>query len=261
MKETLLPRGFLPPPRHGFDNRAHHPTRRRSTLRLHPESLDSNHRLSPHSLHKTMSGHGGTGHSGRPGPKNPEFANSASSGGDEKAPHPPGAMKRGLSATSKPVRPSVPAGMDGGHSQSPIDQWIMGAHRSRAGGQPQRNPKRNKVDYFASAPQEDRVVPDCWEDEVLIDTPDAGSPGAPSTDKAAIDGSDGAVAEGQSALPPSEDMGDGQPVSQGLTTGFWLPGERPTQPSRPQAPPRPLGEPQMPGRGLSQNNSGNVAFL
>ena len=50
-------------------------------------------------------------------------------------------------------------------------------------------------------------------------------------------------------------------VSQGLTTGFWLPGERPTQPSRPQAPPRPLGEPQMPGRGLSQNNSDNVAFL
>ena len=41
-------------------------------------------------------------------------------------------------------------------------------------------------------------------------------------------------------------------VSQGLTTGFSLPGERPTQPSRPQAPPRPLGEPQMPGRGLNQ---------
>ena len=41
-------------------------------------------------------------------------------------------------------------------------------------------------------------------------------------------------------------------VSQGLTTGFGLPGERPTQPSRPQAPPRPLGEPQMPGGGLNQ---------
>ena len=52
-----------------------------------------------------------------------------------------------------------------------------------------------------------------------------------------------------------------QNVSQGLTTGFWLPGERTTQPSRPQAPPRPLGEPQMPGRGLSQNNSDNAAFL
>ena len=41
-------------------------------------------------------------------------------------------------------------------------------------------------------------------------------------------------------------------VSQGLTTGFSLPGERPTQPSRPRAPPRPPGEPQMPGRGLNQ---------
>ena len=123
----MLPRGFLSPPRHGFTNRAHHPTRRRRALRSHPESLDSNHRLSPRSLHKTMSGHGGKGQSGRPGQHNPEFASSASSGGDESAPHPPGAMKRGLSATSKPVRPSVPAGMDGGHSQSPIDQWIIWA--------------------------------------------------------------------------------------------------------------------------------------
>ena len=42
-------------------------------------------------------------------------------------------------------------------------------------------------------------------------------------------------------------------MSQGLTTGFWPPEERPTQPSRPQAaPPRPLGVPQMPGRGLNQ---------
>ena len=96
VKETLLPRGFLPPPRHGFKNRTHHPTRRRRALRSHPESLDSNHRLSPRSLHKTMSGPGEKGHSGRPGPKNPEFASSASFGGDDKAPHPPGAMKCGV---------------------------------------------------------------------------------------------------------------------------------------------------------------------
>ena len=62
-------------------------------------------------------------------------------------------------------------------------------------------------------------------------------------------------------VPTAEEILTPSSVSQGLTTGFWLPGERPTQPSRPQAPPRPLGEPQMPGRGLSQNNSGNVAFL
>ena len=155
--KTLLPRGFLPPPRHGFKNRTHHPTRRRRALRSHPESLDSNHRLSPHPLHKTMSGPGEKGHSGRSGPKNPEFANSASSGGDDTAPHPPGAMKRGVRASPKSAPPSAPAGMDGGSSF--VDQWIIGAHLRPAAGGPPRNPKR-KADYFASVPAEERAVPD-----------------------------------------------------------------------------------------------------
>ena len=96
VKETLLPRGFLSPPRNGFKNRTHHPTRRRRALRSHPESLDSNHRLSPRPLHKTMSGPGEKGHSGRPGQKNPELIRSAFFGGDDKAPHPSGTMKRGM---------------------------------------------------------------------------------------------------------------------------------------------------------------------
>ena len=100
--------------------------------------------------------------------------------------------------------------MDGG--QSPVDQWIMGAHRlPAAGGQP-RNPKR-KVDYFASMPAAARVVPDSWEEEVLPGAPDVGNPGMPRTDEVATDATDGAVAEGQTAIPPPEDMGvDSPPV-------------------------------------------------
>ena len=120
-------------------------------------------------------------------------------------------MKRGLSATSKSVRPSAPPGMDGGHSESPIDQWIMGAHRSRAGGPPQ--PKRNRVDYYASAQAKDRVVPENWEEEVLDDTSDAGGPDAPAAGDAAIEESDGAVAASQLGLPPSDDMEVGQPAA------------------------------------------------
>ena len=122
MKETLLPRGFLPPPRTGSRNRTNHSPRRHRALRSHSESLDSNHRLSPRSLHKTMSGPGGTGHSGRPGPPSPELANSAPFGGDGKVPRPSGAMKRGALTSAKPksAPPSAHAGMDGG-----FDQWIM----------------------------------------------------------------------------------------------------------------------------------------
>ena len=143
----MLPRDFPAIARIGFTNRVRHSLRRRRVLRSHPESLDSNHRLSPHPLHKTMSGPGEKDHSGRPGPKNPEFASSASFGGDDKARHPSGAMKRGVRANTESAPPSAPAGMDG--EQSSVNQWIMGAHlRPAAGGQP-RNPKR-KVDYFAS---------------------------------------------------------------------------------------------------------------
>ena len=85
----------------------------------------------------------------------------------------------------------------------------MGAHRSRASGPPQ--PKRNRVDYYASAQTKDRVIPENWEDEVLDDTSDAGSPDAPAAGEAAIEESDGAVAASQLGLPPSEDMEVGQP--------------------------------------------------
>ena len=99
--------------------------------------------------------------------------------------------------------------MDGG--QSP-DEWILHAHRGRApatGGQP-RNAKR-KADYFASLPSAERAVPENWEDEVLPGGPDVGGPGtlraSGTTDEVAPDPTDGAVAAGQSAPPPPEDMG------------------------------------------------------
>ena len=158
-----------------------------------------------------MSGPGEKGHSGRPGPKNPEFASSASFGGDDKAPHPSGAMKRGVRANTESAPPSAPAGMDG--EPSFVDQWIMGAHlRPAAGGQPRNpNPKR-KVDYFASVPAAGRVVPDSWEEEVLPGAPDVGSQGMPRTDEVATDTTDdGAVAKGQPAIPPPEDMGVDSP--------------------------------------------------
>ena len=55
---------FPAAPRTGSRNRVNHPTRRRYTLRLHPESLDSNPQLPPHSFpiaalrRKAMSGPG-----------------------------------------------------------------------------------------------------------------------------------------------------------------------------------------------------------
>ena len=44
-------------------------------------------------------------------------------------------------------------------------------------------------------------------------------------------------------------------VSQGLTTGFNPPGERPTQPSRPRAPPRPPVNRKCQEEGLDHKNS------
>ena len=91
----------------------------------------------------------------------------------------------------------------------------MTAHRGRApaaGGQP-RNAKR-KVGYFASMPAAERVVPDSWEEEVLPGAPDVGNPGTPRASEVATDTTDGAVAEGQSALPPPEDMGVDPPPAE-----------------------------------------------
>ena len=93
----------------------------------------------------------------------------------------------------------------------------MAAYRGRApaaGGQP-RNGKR-KVDYFASLPSAERVVPNSWEDEVLPPgAPDVGSPDtlreSETTDEVAPAPTDGAAAAGQSAPPPPEDMGADPP--------------------------------------------------
>ena len=81
-------------------------------------------------------------------------------------------------------------------------------HAPAAGGQP-RGAKR-KAGYFASLPSAERAIPDSWEDDALPDVPDIGSPDAlrtsETTDEVAPDPTDGAVAAGQSAPPPPEDM-------------------------------------------------------
>ena len=55
------------------------------------------------------------------------------------------------------------------------------------------------------------VIPECWEDDVLPDVLDSEGPDAlrtsETTDEVAPDPIDGAVAAGQSAPPPPEDMG------------------------------------------------------
>ena len=96
-----------------------------------------------------------------------------------------------------------------------MSEWILTAHRGHApatGGQP-RGAKR-KANYFASLPSAERAIPESWEDdEVLPEAPDIGRPdtlrasASEATDEVAPDLADGAVAAGQSAPPPPEDMG------------------------------------------------------
>ena len=100
--------------------------------------------------------------------------------------------------------------MDGG--EPPDGPHGGPAHRGRApaagGGQPHGT--KRKIYYFESLSSAERVIPERWEDDALPDVLDSGGPDtlrtSETTDEVAPDPIVGAVAAGQSAPPPPEDM-------------------------------------------------------
>ena len=132
----------------------------------------------------------------------------------DQAPFPSGVMKRGVCANPKSAPSSAPPGMDGG--QPPDGLHGGPAHRGHtpaAGGQP-RGIKR-KADYFETLLSTERVIPECWEDDVLPDALENEGPDtlrtSETTNEVAPDPIDGAVAAGQSGAAPPDDMGVDNP--------------------------------------------------